>query len=124
DMAIDSEAKIVAVGYSRFSFGGGSFRDDFAAVRLFLGGQPDTTFSGDGKVITQMSGHAQPRAVAIQYYNSQDKIVVGGFARNGASDDFALLRYNYDGSIDTTFGTNGRSYTNFTNNEEQIQELL
>lgn len=125
DIAIDSEAKIVAVGSSRFDAGGGSFRDDFAAVRFYSGGQLDTSFSGDGKVITQMAGHAQPRAVAIQYYNTQDKIVVGGFARNNVANDFSLLRYNNDGTVDTTFGINGKTYTNFVgNNEEQIQELL
>lgn len=124
DIAVDSEQKIVAVGSSRFDAGGGSFRDDFAAMRLYSGGQLDTSFSGDGKVVTQMVGHAQPRSVAIQFYNTQDKIVVGGFARNGSQDDFALLRYNNDGTVDTTFGTNGKTYTNFVSNEEQIMELL
>ena len=41
------------------------------------------------------------------------KIVVAGLAYNGADDDFALVRYNVDGSLDTTFGTNGKVATGF-----------
>lgn len=100
DLAIDSQNRIVAVGSSRFDFGGGSFRDDFAAVRLTAEGALDTTFSGDGKVITQMGGQAQPRSVAIQTVGGVEKIVLGGFTRIGTTDDFALLRYNADGTPD------------------------
>jgi uncharacterized delta-60 repeat protein len=125
DIVIDDEAKITAVGFSRFDFGGGSYRDDFAAVRFYSGGQLDPTFSGDGKVVTPMAGHAQARSVAIQKVGTAEKIVLGGFARNGATfDDFALLRYNYDGTVDPTFGTNGKTYTNFAQNDDQINELL
>jgi uncharacterized delta-60 repeat protein len=124
DIAVDGEARIVAVGSSRFDFGSGSFRDDFAAVRFLPDGQLDTSFSGDGKVITQMAGQAQARSVVIQNIGGAEKIVAGGFAKNGVSNDFALARYNADGTLDPTFGTNGRAYTNFANDEEQIHELL
>lgn len=124
DIAIDSQGKIVAVGSSRFDAGGGSFRDDFAAVRFLSDGSLDTTFSGDGKVITQMAGLAQARAVVVQNIDGLDKIVAGGFARNGVNNDFALVRYNPDGTLDTTFDTDGKVYTDFVGHEEQIQELL
>lgn len=123
DMTIDSQNRIVATGSSRFDFGGGSYRDDFAAIRLLPDGTLDASFSGDGKVITQMGGNAQPRALAVQTVNGAEKIVLGGFARVGGSDDFALLRYNADGNVDATFGTNGKTFTNIAN-DEQIQKLL
>ena len=123
-IAVDSEAKIVAVGSSRFDFGPNGFRDDFAAVRFLSDGSLDPSFSDDGKIITQMSGNSQARSVVIQNLNGADKIVAGGFARNGASNDFALVRYNKNGTLDTTFGTNGKTYTDFVTNEEQIHKLL
>ncbi len=124
-IAIDSEAKIVAAGSSRFDFGPNGFRDDFAIVRFFSDGHLDTNFGNGGKVITQMSGNAQARSVVVQQVGNSEKYVIGGFARNGSSNDFALARYNDSGTLDTTFGANGKAYTNFpTLQEEQIHKLL
>ncbi|MBS1795757.1 MAG: VCBS repeat-containing protein [Acidobacteria bacterium] len=124
DLTIDSQGRIVEAGFSRFDFGGGSYRDDFAVVRLTADGALDPTFSGDGKVVTQMAGQSQPRSVAMQTVNGVEKIVVGGFTRFGATDDFSLLRYNADGAVDTTFGTNGKVYTDFSAGDDQLQKLL
>lgn len=124
DMTIDGQGRIVATGFSRFDGGSGSFRDDFGAIRLTRDGALDTSFSSDGKVVTQMNGHSQPRSVAIQTVGDLEKIVLGGFTRNGSSDDFSLLRYNEDGSVDTTFGSNGRAYVGFGVGGEQIQRVL
>ena len=55
DVAVDSAQKIVIGGSHRFNAGGGSFRDDFAVVRLTPDGALDTTFSGDGKLTTNFS---------------------------------------------------------------------
>src|SRR5688500_14353806 len=78
------------------------------------GGDLDTTFSGDGRVTTKFGprpGRADSvEALAIQ---SDDKIVAAGTS-NG---DFALARYNLDGSLDTTFNHSGKVLTNFGANE-------
>ena len=37
-----------------------------------------------------------------------EKLVAAGYARIDMQDDFALVRYNTDGSLDTTFGTGGK----------------
>lgn len=42
------------------------------------------------------------------------KIVVGGYAVNGSQKDFALVRYNYDGSLDTTFNGTGKVTTDIS----------
>ena len=47
------------------------------------------------------SGNDEGEALTIQ---SDGKIVLGGFARFGGDNNFALVRYNSDGSIDTSFG--------------------
>ena len=68
----------------------------------------DTSFSGDGRLTTVIAKHATGQAVAIQ---PDGKIIVAGYANNGANDDFAAARYNTDGSLDTTFDGDGRVTT-------------
>ena len=41
-------------------------------------------------------------AVAIQVIGAEEKIVVAGVV-SGANNDFGVLRYDSDGSLDTTF---------------------
>ena len=69
----------------------------------------DTTFGTNGKAVTPV-GIAQ--AVAIQ---PDGKVVAAGYAFNGTNNDFAILRYNQNGTLDDTFdGTtnaNGRILT-------------
>ena len=47
-------------------------------------------------------------SVAIQ---SDGKIVAAGHSDNGSNDDFALVRYNTDGSLDTSFDSDGKVTT-------------
>src|ERR687896_155175 len=66
-------------------------------------GDLDPTFDGDGKVTTDFAGSPdQAFGVAIQ---GDGKIVAAGLASVSGIDDFALARYNTDGSLDTTFGS-------------------
>lgn len=69
-------------------------------------GALDTTFSGDGKVITDFgSGDEGAFGVAMQ---GDGKIVVAGYTYTTLFDaDFGLARYNADGSPDTTFDGDG-----------------
>lgn len=41
------------------------------------------------------------------------KLLLAGYAYNRANDDFAIVRFMYDGSIDPTFETNGIVQTSF-----------
>src|SRR6516225_4144532 len=71
-------------------------------------GDLDTTFGSGGMVITNFGGYDFASALALQ---SDGKIVAAGTTRPGGpsgSSNFALARYNSDGSLDTTFGTGGR----------------
>ena len=70
---------------------------------IYSDGSLDTTFSGNGKVVTDFLGGAdEANAVAIQ---SDGKIVAAGYATDPSSRNyFALARYNSDGTLDTTFG--------------------
>jgi len=65
----------------------------------------DSTFSGDGIQTTAIgTSDDYGNSVAIQ---SDGKIVVAGSSKNGTNYDFALTRYNSDGTLDSTFSGDG-----------------
>jgi uncharacterized delta-60 repeat protein len=109
-VAIDSTGKIVAAG----SCGGTT--SIFCVARYNTDGSLDTTFSGDGRVMTDVNnnngantGGSQGRAVVIQ---PDDKIVVAGYCGHFDANffvlrDACLARYNTDGSLDSTFAGDG-----------------
>ncbi|MFN9880044.1 MAG: calcium-binding protein, partial [Planctomycetota bacterium] len=79
--------------------------NDFALVRYNANGSLDTSFGTGGKVTTPVgTSWDEGRSVTVQ---PDGKIVVAGLARIGSTDDFALVRFNADGSLDTSFGTGG-----------------
>ena len=69
-------------------------------------GDLDTSFSGDGKIVETGLTPSHVAAVAIQ---PDGKIVAVG----SAGTDFAVLRYNRNGTPDASFGTNGLALTSF-----------
>jgi uncharacterized delta-60 repeat protein len=77
-------------------------------------GDLDPTFGSGGKVFTDFGStrDSAGRTVAIQ---GDGKIVVAGFShlRGGDEEDFALARYNRDGSLDQSFGLGGKVLTDF-----------
>lgn len=106
-MAIQPDGKIVVAGYSD----NGS-QDVFAITRYNTNGSLDITFDGDGIVNTPIgtSGN-RAHSVVIQ---SDGKIVAAGYAFiSGTSNDFALARYNTNGSLDTSFDVDGKVTTAF-----------
>lgn len=102
--AVQSDGKILAVGYS---FKGTDY--DFSVVRYNSDGTLDVTFDGDGKVLTPVGAKNDfAYSVAIQ---PDGKIVVAGISNNGTNDDFAVIRYKANGSLDTTFDVDGKLTT-------------
>ncbi len=96
--AIQTDGKIVVVGSS---FSGPGFQNDFAIVRYNSDGTLDDDFGSAGKVTTDIGGDADvAQSVAVQ---SDGKIVVAGHRIVGANWDFAVVRYNPDGTLDTSF---------------------
>jgi uncharacterized delta-60 repeat protein len=74
-------------------------------VRYNTDGSLDTTFDSDGKVTTAIgSSDDLAYSVAIQ---ADGKIVAAGLSHNGSYPKFAVVRYNTDGSLDTTFDSDG-----------------
>ncbi|MEV6977549.1 calcium-binding protein [Kitasatospora sp. NPDC093806] len=89
-------------------------------VAVAVPGDLDTTFGTGGRVTTDFGGGGadEARGVVVQ---SDGKIVVAGYA--GATDDFALARYNPDGSLDTGFGTGGKVTTDFAGGSDEARGL-
>jgi uncharacterized delta-60 repeat protein len=95
-VALQSDGKLIVSGYCT-EFG----QTEFAIARYNSDGSLDTTFNGTGKVTTAFgSDNAQAASLALQ---SDGSIVVAGFVA-GTTDDFAVVRYKADGTVDTSFG--------------------
>ena len=102
-VSLQTDGKIVAAGYSR----GGS-KDVFALARYNNDGSLDGTFGTGGKVTTTIGDAARVYAISLQ---SDGKIVAAGYSTIGGNNVFALARYKSDGSLDSTFGTDGKVTT-------------
>ncbi len=111
-VAVQSDGKIIIAGYSAV-FGNA----DVAVLRYNANGTLDTTFSGDGGVLTDVgiSSTDVATCVAVQ---SDGKILVGGYSNASGVNDHLLLRYNTNGTLDTTFGSNGRILYNAGGNDQ------
>ena len=108
-LVVQADGKLVAAGVASGRGGG------FALVRLAQDGGFDASFSGDGKVFTNVtSGMDGAWDIAVQ---PDDKLVVGGFA-GGRGGRFALARYNPDGTLDQSFGGDGVVMTNFGSGDD------
>jgi uncharacterized delta-60 repeat protein len=85
-------------------------------------GDLDPTFDGDGKVTTHFGPVNEARGVVVQ---PDGKIVAAGVtscppcASPVSPHDFALARYNQDGSLDTSFGQGGRVVAAFGAPEDE-----
>lgn len=111
-----SDGKIVAVGYSS-----NGTDNDFALARYNANGTLDTAFDGDGKLTTAIgSGADEARGLLIQ---SDGKIVAGGFTLSSLRTDFALARYNTDGSLDSTFDVDGSLTTTIGDGNDEIKAI-
>jgi uncharacterized delta-60 repeat protein len=124
-VAIQPDGKILACGYAQSGATPVSDSSDFAIARLNSDGSLDPTFGSGGKVTTDFSGHNDfAQAVAIQ---ADGKIVLTGEAQSSSdfgSGDFALARYNTNGSLDTSFGGGqGKVRTDFGGTFDRAEGL-
>ncbi|MDI1256252.1 MAG: T9SS type A sorting domain-containing protein [Flavobacterium sp.] len=104
-IALQSDGKIVVSGSRSINNNATNF--NFAVARYNSDGTPDTTFGLTGLVQTDFNNNFDNgRAVAIQ---ADGKIILAGETQmsNADKQHFGVVRYNTDGSIDTSFGING-----------------
>jgi uncharacterized delta-60 repeat protein len=123
-VVIQSDGKIVVAGgaFPQFTFAG-----NFEVVRYNPNGSLDRSFGNGGIVTTTFPEGSYAFDVALQ---PDGKIIAGGtvfvdFIPGELSDtDFALARYNPNGSLDTTFGNGGTVMTDFFGNEDDAFSVL
>jgi uncharacterized delta-60 repeat protein len=107
-LALMPDGKILVAGYAYNQDG---TQSDFALARFDSDGKLDPSFGSDGRIMTDfLGGMDSACAVAVQ---PDGKIVATGYATLVAEKDFALARYNDDGSPDDTFGISGKTSTDF-----------
>jgi uncharacterized delta-60 repeat protein len=93
-ITLQPDGKILVAGYSN-----NGLNDDFAVVRYNGDGSLDTSLSGDGVLTTAIGGDVDTGfAVVLQ---PDGKFVVAGSATL-TTTDFAVVRYNWDGSLDNS----------------------
>ncbi len=80
-------------------------------------GDLDTSFGGTG-IVTTAIGSSDDLAQSVTM-QTNGKIVAAGYSFNGGNHDFALVRYNSDGSLDTTFNGTGKLTTDFGSRDDR-----
>src|SRR5206468_2228536 len=117
-LAIQADGKLVVAGGASSTV----TNNDFALARYHPDGTLDPTFGSSGTVTTDFAGGVDvARALAIQ---ADGKLVLAGEAQTSIdSDDFALARYNPDGTLDSTFGSGGTVTTDFAGSGDEAHAL-
>jgi uncharacterized delta-60 repeat protein len=112
-LALQQDGKIVVAGDISATFG----EPSFALLRYNSDGSLDTTFGAGGQVSTRVGRVADSaRALCLQ---PDGKILAAGYSAalpltaSSNHSDFAMVRYNSDGSLDHSFGTAGIVTTAF-----------
>ncbi len=113
-VVLQSDGKILVAGYI-------SGTNNFALVRYNSNGSLDNSFSGDGIVTTAIGSSVQVNSVTLQ---NDGKILVAGDAEIGSNRDFALVRYNSDGSLDNTFSSDGIVTTDIGTNSNFSYDII
>ncbi len=104
DVALQSDGKIIVAG---------SASGDFAVARYDEDGDLDPAFSGDGRATVGFTDSEGPGAHAIVIQPNGKIVAAGGTSGYFTSGDFALARFDPDGSLDAEFGVDGVVTTSF-----------
>jgi uncharacterized delta-60 repeat protein len=119
-VALQEDGKIIVVGYSFGPRGG----NDFALVRHNTNGSLDTTFNQVGKTLTDFNNGSFDQASAVTIQGNGKIVVVGVSIRPGGDKDFAVARYNMNGSLDTAFSDDGKVLTDFCGDDEAAAVVI
>jgi uncharacterized delta-60 repeat protein len=101
----------------------------FLLVRYNADGTIDNSFGHHGGVATAFPGNILSRAFAVTLQTNGDIVAAGQTAPTDVDmtrgpSYFGLVRYNPNGSVDTTFGNSGFVSTQFGNTEAFVNTVL
>lgn len=119
-LALQTDGKIVAVGFTT-----GTTNPKFAIARYTINGDLDTTFGSDGKVLTSFGTGINCFANFVTLH-PDGKILVTGTTTGIDGTDFALAKYNANGSLDTSFDGDGKATNAFdtSDNSSEINSVF
>lgn len=122
-LVIETDDKLLTAGTRSVFTNGVLSEANFALQRFNPDGSPDTSFGSGGLVITDFGEDSRARALVVQ---PDGKLVVAGtFGPFGTVNrDFALARYQSDGSVDTSFGSGGFVITDLGEDSEAAALVL
>lgn len=118
-VAVQADGKVLVAGAVATTAG-----TQFALVRYDRDGTPDAGFGNAGKVLGAVGtrGNDVAAAIALQ---ADGKILVAGSSDQGATgQDFALLRYHADGTLDADFGNGGKVVLDFGGETDRAWALV
>ncbi|RZJ30710.1 MAG: T9SS type A sorting domain-containing protein, partial [Flavobacterium sp.] len=117
-IALQPDGKIVLGGFSYPTMSNTSW---FAAVRLTSDGQPDASFSGDGKAVAKIGfGNDTVYDMALQ---PDGKILLAADSYIPNSQDIGVVRFTTAGELDTTFSGDGKFNTTFNNTTDYVNAI-
>ncbi len=103
-LLIQVDGKIIIGGFTV-----NGTNSDFLIVKYNSDGSFDTDFGINGVVTTDFGTDNDYALSAI--VQSDGKIVLAGYSTVSSDEVFALARYNVEGSLDSSFGTDGKVTT-------------
>jgi len=106
NLKLSADGKIIGVG-STADVNSGDVRD-FAVIRLTDNGGLDNTFGVNGLVVTNVHDSLHTDFARVCQILPDGKIIVAGTTLASEYEDFAIVKYNTNGTIDQSFGVNGR----------------
>ena len=117
DVVLQPDGKIVVAGTTHSQPKPEEEVGEFAVARYNENGTLDASFGGTGMVSTSFNPELYPELDGL-VLQPNGKIVVAGTVYDETEGEvgtrrFALARFNEDGGLDTTFGTNGKVITQF-----------
>ena len=119
DIAVQEDGKILLVGTSDIGTNENPL-SVLTLVRYNTDGALDNSFSGDGIATFDLGGGVWGRSVAIL---PDGKVLAAGTHGGATTQDFLIVKFNSDGTVDMTFGTNGRVETDFASSNDICKKI-
>lgn len=116
-IALQADGKIIIVGANN-----NDLQSDLCIARYNINGTLDLSFSENGIASTIIGNNSSGNSVQVQ---QDGKIVVAGSSSNSTTSlDYALVRYNSDGSLDLSFSEDGLLTTDFSSLQDEARSLV
>ena len=116
-LEIQDDGKILVGGYAAFNM-----RTYFVLIRINEDGSYDDLFGSNGIVTTEM-GINGFRIESIEIQEDDKILVTGSYHNINPNFDIALVRYNPDGSLDDSFGSEGKVIVDIMNDIDSGYDL-